>query len=177
MPALFGTCRRTVAYAKIDPRVEPAIPRQAARGGDEHAAGIDSDDAAARANGGSNVTGEDSGAGAHLQHAPPHSDTAETQEAPTQPDLVARGAPRLQERDEVLRIRLPVDGAIGVGIGRHSDAHSGPAGVRACAPFNAGARRGRTELRTRGCRNGSPCRPPPSSPRATSRRTCCTRDP
>src|SRR5262249_32797549 len=71
-----------VAYAEIDARVEPAISRQTPRGGDEHATGIDSHDAAARADGGGNVAGEDTGAGTHLQHTPPLPDTAEAQEAP-----------------------------------------------------------------------------------------------
>src|SRR5438034_605128 len=75
--------------------------------------------AAATAHQGRHVAAEDARARADLQHAPAGPDSAEAKEAAPQPDLAGRAPARLQKGHILFRIRLPVDGAIGIGVSGH----------------------------------------------------------
>jgi hypothetical protein len=119
----------------------------APRFGDERPAGVHADDRATSADAGRDVPRHHAGPAAEVENASARANAGEGEERSAKPPLVRLGPPQLEEAGELERLRLGVDGE--VGIGRSSPGRRGRRGWHRRGD-RADSSRPRTKLLARG---------------------------
>jgi hypothetical protein len=95
------------------------LPRQPPSGLHENSTPIDANDGTSRADNPREVPANHACAAAHLEHPPAAPDPGKFQEAKAESGLTLRLPPRLEARDELMRVWLAIDITPGINMTWH----------------------------------------------------------